>query len=237
MAVGFSRRGSSGRPPRNYSQLDLFTPASPDSTIAAEPELAATETEATNAGEDAAWDENSQPLADAPSGDGSPTAQGAPAGADASRNGGERGRPPVRTDLREEAGLPSGVGSGDGAVGLPSERGPPIASIVRNLEPPTEESPSRDFRITDSHHIGEGSIREKAQTNLEAIRTLKRIEADNRDATPEEQAALVRYTGWGAMAGAFRPHPSRDWQGVAEQLRELLTKDEYDAARAGMTAG
>ena len=106
------------------------------------------------------------------------------------------------------------------------------ATIIRGLEPEQEKNPARDFRITASHRIGEGSLREKALANIEAIRTLKQIEAENRDATEAEKSILARYAGWGAMASAFRPYPSQDWQPVANQLRELLTKDEYEAARA-----
>jgi hypothetical protein len=43
---------------------------------------------------------------------------------------------------------------------------------------------------------------------------------------------LVKYTGWGAMPNAFAPHPSRDWQSVADELSELLTAEEYASARA-----
>lgn len=123
------------------------------------------------------------------------------------------------------------MGNNDAGMGASSERGPP-ATIVRGLETEQEETPARDFRITASHHIGEGGLREKAHGNVEAIRTLKLIETENRDATEAEKAILVRYAGWGAMPNAFRPYPPREWQSVANQLRELLTKDEYEAARA-----
>src|ERR1019366_7039231 len=88
------------------------------------------------------------------------------------------------------------------------------------------------LRITSAHGIGEGSLRQKANANLAAIRTLKTIEAEDRAATPEEKAVLVKYTGWGAMPNAFAHHPSRDWQTVAEELRDLLSADEYTSARA-----
>jgi adenine-specific DNA methylase len=117
-------------------------------------------------------------------------------------------------------------------MGIPPERGPPAPTIVRNLEAPTQKIPARDFRITADHHVGEGSLRQKALANLDAIHTLKQIEAENRDATDAEKAILVRYTGWGAMANAFHPYPPQEWQPVANRLRELLTKDEYEAARA-----
>ena len=189
------------RPPRNYAQLDLFSPMSADSTKAAAPETAAPETGATDAREDAARREDSQALADAPSANGGPAAQRASTGADAPRGGGTDRGSPLRADLREEDGLSGGVGDGDGGMGIPSERGPP-ATIIRGFEPEQEKNPARGFRITAAHRIGEGSLWEKALANIEAIRALKRIEAENRDATEAEKSILARYAGWGAMAGA-----------------------------------
>ncbi len=123
------------------------------------------------------------------------------------------------------------MGDGDTGMDLPAGRGPP-ATIIRGLETEEEKTAARDFRISAANHIGEGSLREKALANIEAIRTLKLIETENRDATDAEKSILVRYAGWGAMPSAFRPYPPQDWQSAANQLRELLTKDEYEAARA-----
>lgn len=83
--------------------------------------------------------------------------------------------------------------------------------------------------------LGKGGEVQKFIDNLAAIRTLKAIEADNRRATPEEQAALARYVGWGGLANAF-PDPGTGqfkdkWRARGEELRELLTKEEYTAAR------
>jgi N12 class adenine-specific DNA methylase len=75
-------------------------------------------------------------------------------------------------------------------------------------------------------------LKQKAQANLAAIRTLKTIEAENRPATPEEKAVLVKYTGWGAMPNAFAADPPRDWRTVANELRDALTAEEYTSARA-----
>src|SRR5208282_1978237 len=102
---------------------------------------------------------------------------------DAPRNSGAGRGPPLRTDLSPQNGLPGGVGDGDAGMDLPAERGPPAATIVRGLETEKEETPARDFRITAAHHIGDGSLREKALANIDAIRTLKLIETENRDAT------------------------------------------------------
>jgi hypothetical protein len=75
-------------------------------------------------------------------------------------------------------------------------------------------------------------LREKARANLEAIRTLKQLEAEDRDATDFEKAVLARYSGWGAMANVFEPNPPRDWEQTTGELRQLLTSDEYASARA-----
>jgi hypothetical protein len=90
----------------------------------------------------------------------------------------------------------------------------------------------RDFRITDAHAVGVGSLRDKVRSNLAAIRVLQTLERDQRLATPEEQAALVRYVGWGALAAVFDSHPAQDFRQASTDLRELLTDEEYTSARA-----
>jgi N12 class adenine-specific DNA methylase len=91
---------------------------------------------------------------------------------------------------------------------------------------------SRDMRITDAHRIGLGSLRDKARANVAAIRTLKAIEHDQRPATAEEQAVLVRYSGWGALAVLFESLPPQDFKSIAADLRAALTDSEYTSARA-----
>jgi N12 class adenine-specific DNA methylase len=117
-------------------------------------------------------------------------------------------------------------------VGVPAERGPP--PIVADLDPDPAVTPSRDFRITDAHHIGQGGLHHKARDNIAAIRALKQIEAENREATEEEKAILARYAGWGALAAVFEHHYRRrdEWEKPAEELKTLLTDAEYEAARA-----
>jgi adenine-specific DNA methylase len=137
--------------------------------------------------------------------------------AESSGGRGTGGGSPARVPLDSENGIRGGVGPDD-------------AGIVADIEP--EPQPSRDFRITDANRIGQGSLREKARDNVAAIRTLKRLEADNHDATEEEKRVLARYVGWGAMSGAFDWHPSGDWKQTASELKELLTPEEYESARA-----
>ena len=82
-----------------------------------------------------------------------------------------------------------------------------------------------NYRITDDH-IGEGAPLERFQRNLDAIRTLKTVEAENRSATAEEQAVLAQYVGWGGLADFFDEKNPR-----YAELKKLLTDAEYTAAR------
>jgi N12 class adenine-specific DNA methylase/adenine-specific DNA methylase len=87
------------------------------------------------------------------------------------------------------------------------------------------DADGRNYRITDDH-IGEGAPLERFQRNLDAIRTLKAIEAENRAATAEEQAVLAQYVGWGGLADFFDEKNPR-----YSELKDLLTDAEYAAAR------
>jgi len=87
------------------------------------------------------------------------------------------------------------------------------------------DADGRNYRITDDH-IGEGAPLERFQRNLDAIRTLKAIEAENRTATAEEQAVLAQYVGWGGLADFFDEKNPR-----YSELKDLLTDAEYAAAR------
>ena len=84
------------------------------------------------------------------------------------------------------------------------------------------------FHITDDN-LGNGTLGEKFDRNLAAVRLLKSLEAADRPATAEEQQVLSQYVGWGGMASAFSPNNRR-----YEELKNLLTADEYKAARASV---
>jgi hypothetical protein len=75
-------------------------------------------------------------------------------------------------------------------------------------------------------------LHEKAQGNIAAIRLLKTLEAENRDATDEEKAVLARYVGWGGMPNVFGYAPPEEWRNTARGVKELLTESEYESARA-----
>lgn len=73
----------------------------------------------------------------------------------------------------------------------------------------------------------------KFRNNITAIKILKQIEADNRTATPEEQKQLSLYSGWGGLANAFESDNDK-WKNEYSELKELLTDDEYTAARSSV---
>ncbi|EGN32949.1 hypothetical protein HMPREF0994_05508 [Lachnospiraceae bacterium 3_1_57FAA_CT1] len=89
---------------------------------------------------------------------------------------------------------------------------------------------AQNFRITDAH-LGEGGPKAKFQANIEAIKLLKHLEETTGQATPEQQEILSRYVGWGGLADAFDPEKPA-WAAEYAQLKELLTPEEYAAARS-----
>ena len=89
---------------------------------------------------------------------------------------------------------------------------------------------AENFRITDEH-LGEGGPKAKYQANVAAIKLLKYLEETAGQATPEQQEVLSRYVGWGGVADAFDPSKTA-WAKEYAELKELLTPEEYEAARA-----
>lgn len=89
---------------------------------------------------------------------------------------------------------------------------------------------AQNFHITDEH-LGEGGPKAKFQANVNAIRLLKELEAAGQQASPEQQEVLSRYVGWGGLSDAFDPEKPT-WVSEYAQLKELLTPEEYAAARS-----
>ena len=90
--------------------------------------------------------------------------------------------------------------------------------------------PAGNFHITDDH-LGEGGAKQKYARNIEAIRTLFKLEQEHRGATAEEQQVLSQYVGWGGLADAFDPGKD-NWAKEYAELKGLLSEDEYAAARS-----
>ena len=89
--------------------------------------------------------------------------------------------------------------------------------------------PARNFRITDDD-LGVGGPKQKYARNIEAIRTLFRVEQEHRGATSGEQQVLSQYVGWGGLADAFDPS-KENWSAEYTELKGLLSEAEYTAAR------
>ena len=103
-----------------------------------------------------------------------------------------------------------------------------VADEALNAEPVPEAA--GNFHITDDH-LGEGGAKQKYARNIEAIRTLYKLEEEHRGATVEEQQVLSQYVGWGGLADAFDPDKN-SWAKEYAELKGLLSEDEYAAARS-----
>ena len=103
-----------------------------------------------------------------------------------------------------------------------------LHNLTVNLTPAPE--PAGNFHITDDH-LGEGGAKQKYARNIEAIRTLFKLEQEHRGATAEEQQVLSQYVGWGGLADAFDPNKD-GWAKEYTELKRLLSEDEYATARS-----
>lgn len=168
---------------------------------------------------------------------------------------GERqtGRDDADADAGAEA--PGGSGEGDRQSGVPdvteaSEEAEPEKSAKKPRKKPaakkpapaaepaqeqvervsTEEPGGNNWVIGESLELPEGDAA-KTRTNLEAIRIIKRLEADRQNATAAEQATLAKYVGWGGLSSVFDERNQQTAQ-TRSELKELLTDEEYRNARA-----
>ena len=124
------------------------------------------------------------------------------------------------------------------AVYPAKENNLPFDIVIQTIstESPTVEAehpapePAGNFHITDDH-LGEGGAKQKYARNIEAIRTLFKLEEEHRGATAEEQQVLSQYVGWGGLADAFDPDKD-NWAKEYAELKGLLSEDEYAAARS-----
>ena len=109
---------------------------------------------------------------------------------------------------------------------------PNAAALDEALHAEPVPEPAGNFHITDEH-LGEGGAKQKYARNIEAIKTLFRLEEEHRGASAEEQEVLAQYVGWGGLADAFDPNKS-GWAKEYAELKGLLSEDEYAAARGSV---
>ena len=106
----------------------------------------------------------------------------------------------------------------------------PLDSGAGTEQPAQPKQEPMNFRITDDD-LGAGGPKTKYKANVEAIRLLKTLDAEQRQATAEEQEILSRYVGWGGIPQAFDEN-NAEWSKEYAELQSLLTVDEYKEARA-----
>ena len=106
----------------------------------------------------------------------------------------------------------------------------PLDSGAETEQPVQPKQEPMNFRITDDD-LGAGGDKTKFKANIEAIRLLQTLDAEQRQATAEEQEVLSRYVGWGGIPQAF-DEKNADWAKEYAELKSLLPADEYSEARA-----
>ena len=109
---------------------------------------------------------------------------------------------------------------------------PNAAALDEALHAQPVPEPAGNFHITDEH-LGEGGAKQKYARNIEAIKTLFRLEEEHRGASAEEQEVLAQYVGWGGLADAFDPNKD-NWAKEYTELKGMLSEDEYAAARGSV---
>ena len=110
------------------------------------------------------------------------------------------------------------------------EKNLPLDTDTEQKPPAQPKQEPINFHITD-YDLGAGGAKTKFKANIEAIRLLQTLDAEQRQATAEEQKVLSRYVGWGGIPQAF-DEKNVDWAKEYAELKSLLPADEYSEARA-----
>lgn len=138
--------------------------------------------------------------------------------------------PLLDRDERNSAFRTEPLGAQEPANG-PSAEGVQAIQEPSFLDIPQEEAAAAaNYHITDDH-LGEGGQKTKFENNMRAIRTLKTLEKEHRQASPEDQEVLSQYVGWGGIPQAFDERNTA-WADEYRELKAALTPEEYEMARA-----
>lgn len=131
----------------------------------------------------------------------------------------------------------SGKSKTQSNVGSTGERTDQRNDVPQGLTPAqqpnakAEEVPGHNFTIKSSSDVADKGKKTKFKGNIAAISLLKKLQAENRMATPSEQKVLAKYIGWGGLQEAFDGKRYPEWAEEAKQLKELLTDEEWKNAR------
>lgn len=129
-------------------------------------------------------------------------------------------------------------GQGENSTGA-TGRGTVPLTPAQKADAKPSETPGHNYTVTKDS-LGDGGVKTKYKNNVEAIKLLKQLEAEGRQATPAEQEILANYVGWGGLSPVFNINYNGEaidsaWTKEAKELKELLTDEEYKAARASTT--
>lgn len=129
-------------------------------------------------------------------------------------------------------------GQGENSTGA-TGRGTVPLTPAQKVDAKPSETPGHNYTVTKDS-LGDGGVKTKYKNNVEAIKLLKQLEAEGRQATPAEQEILANYVGWGGLSPVFNINYKGEamdssWTKEAKELKELLTDEEYKAARASTT--
>lgn len=129
-------------------------------------------------------------------------------------------------------------GQGENSTGA-TGRGTVPLTPAQKADAKPSETPGHNYTVTKDS-LGDGGVKTKYKNNVEAIKLLKQLEAEGRQATPAEQEILANYVGWGGLSPVFNINYNGEaidsaWTKEAKELKELLTDKEYKAARASTT--
>ncbi|MFZ3377457.1 MAG: DEAD/DEAH box helicase family protein, partial [Chthoniobacterales bacterium] len=175
---------------------------------------------------DAMWTNGRAPLAGVPAEDGSGIGDEGHLNGSSVRGAGE--------NHRRNGGADAEIGNGteiDSATGARPGLGDDPGEI-HSLAAGKESLNGSNYRIRLEDALGQGSLKQKCQDNFAAIELAHRLDEERREATEDEKRILVKYIGWGGIPQVFADQPSIEWASERERLKQLLTAEEYESARA-----
>ena len=100
---------------------------------------------------------------------------------------------------------------------------------VKTQQVLNENPKGKNFVIGDSLDLPNGE-KARYKANIDAIKLVKQLMAENRYATDAEQVVLSKYVGWGGLSNAFNSN-NKNWSNEYAELKELLSPEEWNTAR------
>lgn len=125
----------------------------------------------------------------------------------------------------EQADIPRGSTSSDASKPSGDASGGNSENDARR----TSDESTEGYTIEDLDH-DKGTRVQRYNNNIAAIKLLQTLQSENRKATAEEKEVLSKYSGWGGLKEPFVDNKEKTWQNRANEIKELLSKEQYRAA-------